>query len=108
MRIGIIGTHFWKIPNEINTGDHFYAGLAKTLDEMGHEVFFFAPEGSYTPPNGKQLVIPCSFGSISPSSTECEQTCYDKYKNILLTLDVIHDFSITKRVTENLFNIGYT
>lgn len=107
MKIGIISTHSWTIPNKIHTGDYFYVLLAQTLDEMGHEVIFFAPDGSYVPPHGKQLTMPCAFGSSYPSSSECEQICFDKYKDILQTLDIVHDFSITKRIAENLLKIGY-
>ena len=107
MKVGIVSTHSWKVPNEIHTGDGFYADLAMVLDEMGHEVTFFAPNGSYVPPNGRQLTMPCSFGQGHPSSADCEQECYNKYSDVLRSLDVVHDFSITKRIVENLWSSGY-
>lgn len=107
MKIAIIATHSWPVPNLARTGDHFYAGLAKTLDEMGHDITFFAADGSYVPPHGRQLTMPCANGTGTPSSYDCEQECYNKYSNILKNQDIVHDFSITKRVAENLYNEGY-
>jgi hypothetical protein len=110
MKIGIISTHSWPVlPISVraHTGDFFYALLAQTLDEIGHEVTFFAPDGSYIPPNGKQLTMPCSQGTGYPSPLDCEQECYNKYSNILKQQDIVHDFSITKCIAENLYNEGY-
>ena len=81
---------------------------------MGHEVYFFAPDGSYTPPHGKQLSMPCSFGVAwgapsgphPPSSISFEQRCYDGHSNILKNLDIVHDFSNTKTIAQNLYNEG--
>jgi glycosyltransferase involved in cell wall biosynthesis len=109
MRIGIVSTHSWPVPNSRHTGDHFYAGLAKTFDEMGHEVFFFAPDGSYAPPHGKQLTMPCAYGKWSNEMTSaiCEQQCYDMHSDLLKSLDIVHDFSVSKVVVENLHKEGY-
>jgi glycosyltransferase involved in cell wall biosynthesis len=108
VKIGLVATHSWPVPYKSHTGDHWYAGLAQVLDEMGHEVYFFASEGSYIPSHGKLLPITCSWGTGTPSPSECEQQCFDKYADILRNLDVIHDMSITKRVAENLFKEGKT
>jgi glycosyltransferase involved in cell wall biosynthesis len=107
VKIGIIATASWPVPNHAHTGDHFYAGLVKTLDELGHDVTFFAADGSYVPPHGKQLSMPCSWGTGDPHSSQCEQWCYEKYEKELLEQDIVHDFSITKRIAENLYNRGY-
>lgn len=110
MKIAIIGTHFWPIPLfgwKNHPGDYFYAHLAKTLDEMGHEVTFVAPEGSYIPPHGRQLNMPVSWAKEPPYSYECEQLCYNQYSNILKEQDVVHDFSISKRIVDNLYQEGY-
>lgn len=107
MKIGIIASHFWPIPNKIHTGDSFYMDLARTLDEMGHTVNFFAPDGSYVPPHGQQFTMPCAHGKGYPSSEEYEQQCFDKYANVLRNQDIIHDFSATKRIAENLYKEGY-
>ncbi len=107
MKIAIISTHFWPIPYRNHSGDYFYALLAQTLDEMGHDVTFFAPDGSYVPLNGKQLTMPCSMGASNPSPQECENKCFDMYADILRNQDIVHDFSLTKQIIERLYNEGY-
>ncbi len=109
MKIGIVSTHSWPVPSKAHTGDHFYAGLARTLDEMGHEVYFFAPDGSYVPPHGKQLTMPCTFGN-DPTVTaprDCEQACFMQYADILRSLDIVHDFSIGKIIIRRLQSEGF-
>lgn len=107
MKIAIISTHWWPVPHSSHTGDHFYANLARTLDEMGHDVTFFAPDGSYVPPHGKQLTMPCSWGKLNPSAEDCEEKCFNMYSDILKDQDIVHDFSIKKGVIERLYNSGY-
>jgi FkbM family methyltransferase len=105
MKIGIVSTHSWPIPYKTHSGDLFYANLARALDEMGHEVTFFAPEGSYEPPHGKRLTMPCAWGTGTPTPSECEQECYHTHFEELVKQDIVHDFSITKRVADSL-NVG--
>lgn len=111
MKIAIIASHSWPvcwpIPHASRSGDFFYAGLAATLDEMGHEVTFIAPEGSYIPPNGRLLIMPCNWGQWFPLGEECEQECFEKYSDILKQQDIVHDFSNNKYIATNLYNIGY-
>lgn len=107
MKIGIIATSAWPIPYKHHSGDIFYIGLAKTLDEMGHEVTLFAPEGSYVPPHGKLVSIPCFWGKSSPTSIECEKKCFIDNINILMEQDIISDFSVNKSIAENLYKNGY-
>jgi hypothetical protein len=102
MKITIISTHSFPVPYKTHSGDYFYADLARTLDEMGHDVTFVAPNGSYIPPHGKQLSMPCAYGNSNPTGEECEQECFDKYADILRHQDIVHDFSISKRIVEKL------
>jgi len=80
--------------------------LAHALSKLGHEVYLFAPDGTNPPPNGKQFTMPCSFGKYSKPG-EFEQKCYDGYSDVLKTCDIVHDFSIHKRIVENLYNDGF-
>lgn len=107
MKIGIITTHNFPIPSPCHTGEFFILGLVRSLREMGHEISLFTPKGTKCFPNVNFYEMPCSFGKVSPSSIECEQSCFNSHANILRKLDIIHDFSITKQIAENLFNEGY-
>lgn len=106
MKIGIITTHSFPIPTPTHTGDVVITDLARTLDEMGHEVDLYAPAGTYKPPNGRQLPMRCSLGKATPSSWVCEQECFESYAEILRREDIVHDFSISKRITETLIAEG--
>lgn len=107
MKIGIISSHAYPVPWVTHAGDYFYADLAKTFDEMGHDVTFFAPDGSYVPPHGKQLSMPCAYGAFPPTAESCEQACFDKHKDILIQQDIVHDFSSSKTIAANLNNIDF-
>lgn len=107
MKITIVTTHSFPIPYKIHTGDIVITDLAKTLDEMGHEVTLIAPPGSYCPPHGKQLDITCSFGAATPTAEDREREAFSKYVNILTKQDVVHDFSTNKCIADILFRGGF-
>lgn len=106
MKIGLITTHSFPVPYKIHTGDIVIANLAQALDEMGHEVTFYAPDGSYCPPHGSQLTMPCSYGEYPPRSEDCEQECFNLHRESLMSQDIVHDFSISKIITKNLYSLG--
>lgn len=108
MKIGIITTHSYPIPTPTHTGDIVILDLAFALDAIGHKVDIFAPAGTDCPPNGRLFPMLCSNGAASPSSVECEQDCFNSHMDILREEDIVHDFSITKRVVENLMSEGKT
>ncbi len=107
MKICIIGTHNFPIPYKTHSGDLFYAELAQTYDNMGHNVTFIAPENSQIPTHGEHLIMSCSYGQAVPSSIECEQLAFNSYYYIIKTHDIVHDFSITKRIADNLVSYGF-
>ncbi len=107
LKIGIVATHNWPVPYKVHTGDHFYALLARGLDELGHEVTFFAPDGSYVPPHGRQLTMPCAWGGPTPTATACEQECFNTYADVFRGQDIVHDFSIGQAIVANLYSEGY-
>ena len=104
MRIGLIGTHFYPIPSPCHTGAYLIIDLAHCLAEMGHDVSLFAPVGSKIPPGVKLFEMPTSNGIGVPSPTDCEQQCFNMHSNVFYNLDIIHDFSITKRIAEIFYN----
>lgn len=109
MKIAIIATHSFPISNigvETHSGDIVILDLVKALEQLDHEVVFITGEEGYKP-NGGLLPMRMSYGRYPPSSNDCETESYNKYKDILQTCDIVHDFSITKCITENLYQSGY-
>lgn len=105
MKIGIIATHSWPVqtmPIAPYTGDYVYGLLAKTLDELGHTVSFFAPAGSYKPQHGHLYEMQCSYGKYPPSGQECEFKCWNDWQKELFSQDIVHDFSTWKTITNSL------
>lgn len=108
MKIGLVATHSFPIPYKTHTGDVVIMDLARSLDEMGHEVHLYAPDGSYKPPHGQLYPMRASFGKYPPSAEYCEQECFHNYADILRNEDIVHDFSVTKSIVENLHREGKT
>lgn len=110
MMITLIATHSFPIPFENHhTGDVVIANLARSLEDLGHEVNLCAPKGpnSYQPNKGRFLEMRGSYGAYPPSAQECEQEAYNLYLDIFKQSDIVHDFSIGKTIVANLNNIGY-
>ena len=102
LAIGIVGMSTFPCPSPLHTGDVVIIDLARTLEEMGHEVDLYAPDGSWKPLLGHQYEMLCSWGSNVLPSGVCEQICYNRWYEVLQDEDVVHDFSQYKRITENL------
>ncbi len=86
-------------------GEVAWYDLARSLDEMGHEVTLIATPGSWTPPRGRLLFMRSSYGTSTPWFWECEQGAWDAYHDAILKADVVSDMSHTKRIAENLHNL---
>jgi len=106
MKIGIVTTHSFPLPPPTHTGDVVILDLADSLDELGHDVTLYAPEGTRAPKCGRVLPMPCSLGKYPPSSVECESACLAQHGAALLSEDVVHDFSVSKQIAEYLFRTG--
>src|SRR5438552_1411991 len=106
MEIGIDATHSYPIPTPNHGGDVVILDLALALDELGHRVTLYAPNGTTVPPDGRQFHMPCSDGKAPPYAYECEQACFNRHSEHLREEDIVHDFSITKRIMENLYVEG--
>lgn len=107
MKIAIFATSFWPTPSPHHSGDYFYALLAETLVELGHQVSFFAPKGSIAQ-GCKLYYMDCSFGAYKEELFgKPERDCYLANRDIVLEHDVIHDFSPAKSVAEIMFSEGH-
>lgn len=104
LKIGIVAPHNWPIPYKNHGGEICILDLANALSKLGHVVYLFAPDGTIF---DNLYPIECGYGQYPPSSENCEIAAYEKYKNILYEMDVIHDFSITKRITQIMNYNGY-
>jgi glycosyltransferase involved in cell wall biosynthesis len=51
--------------------------------------------------------MPCSYGKFPPKAEDCEQQCFNDHSAILQAEDIVHDFSVTKTISNNLDRIGY-
>ena len=107
MKIGIITPHFYPIPSPHHTGEYLILDLVKSLIKLGHDISLFAPLG--TDASGAVLYeMPCANGSAEVDPYKYEQKCFDLHSNILRSLDVVHDFSISKRIAEIFYEEGRT
>lgn len=100
MKIGLVAMHTFPLPSPIHSGDIVILDLAIALTELGHEVTMMAPAGTQAP--GRLLEMPASLGGSFPLAHEAEQRCWDEHREAILALDVVHDFSVTKRIVENM------
>lgn len=105
MRIAIIATHSFPIPYpNLHTGDQVILNMAKALQNLGHEVTMYAPEGTEF---DNLKIMPASFGKYPPTSQDCELKCYQDNIDNLYKQDIVHDFSVTKQITKSMNDNGF-
>lgn len=93
LRIGLISTPFFQVPpNNYGGLEMVVWDLACGLDELGHEVTIFGPEGSKASPNGKLVIIGPSHDTVNVDWFELEKQNYEVYKNLIdeKKFDIIH------------------
>jgi glycosyltransferase involved in cell wall biosynthesis len=78
--------------------------LAIALHELGHEIVMFAPAGTKAP--GKLCEMPASLGASEPRARACEIACWESHTAELLECDVLHDFSVEKRIADRAMDYG--
>jgi len=101
LRIAIVSTCTYSVPPISYGGvERIVYYVVKTLEELGHEVYLFAPPGSYRPSNGKLFYIPLTHGEYS---FEAEYFPILYYLDELLKCDFIIDFSHTKAVAQEIY-----
>lgn len=104
MKICIIATHSYPIPYKIHTGDVVILDLAKSLQAQGHDVWLCAPQGT----DFLNLIpMRASYGKYPPSSEECELEAFTLNADKFASFDIVHDFSVTKKITQKLNKMGF-
>ena len=96
LRIALISTPFFTLPPKGYSGlEQVTWDLAEALDELGHEVTLFAPEGSQPTKHGHLIVTGPSISTVNVDWFLAEKNAYGKYKDLITPYkyDVIHDHS---------------
>jgi glycosyltransferase involved in cell wall biosynthesis len=101
MKIALIASHAWPIPNAARTGDIYVLDLAKGLDALGHDVTLFAGEGTQF---HKTRRVGVSSGVYTPAFEE--HSTYTNHRDELHSFDIVHDHSTTKVVAHRLHAYG--
>ncbi len=108
MRVAIVAPHTFPIPPPTFSGEVVIYDLARSLEDLGHDVDLYAPAGSWEPTTGHLYPIACSNGTGDPSSQVSERDAVARYWGVLLEADVVHDWSHTKGVAEAMLQSGHT
>lgn len=94
LMIGLISTPFFQVPPSSYGGLEMVVwDLACGLDELGHEVTIFGPQGSSCPPHGHLVEICESNNTVNVDWFKLEKQNYEVYKDLIddKKFDVIHD-----------------
>lgn len=91
MKIALIASHAWPIPNAARTGDIYVLDLAKGLEALGHDVTMFSPAGTDF---HRLRPTACAYGKVSPQSHE--RATVLSHIAELRTFDIVHDHSTSK------------
>ncbi len=102
MKIALISTHAWPIPNAARTGDIYVLDLAKGLEALGHDVTMFAPAGTAF---HRVRHVACAFGKFNPVALEHDTL--DQHSHGLRTFDIVHDHSTAKVIAHRLDKFGH-
>lgn len=91
--IGVISTPFFQVPPLKYGGlEQIVWDLAEGLDELGHEVTIFAPEGSKTTKHGHLITTGPSISAVNINWFEEEKKQFDIYSKIIndKNFDIVH------------------
>jgi FkbM family methyltransferase len=94
LRIALISTPFFGVPPQKYGGlEQVVWDLAEGLDELGHIVTIFGPEGSKTPKHGSLVVTGPALDTVNVNWFKEEENRYLKWKDIINhdRFDIIHD-----------------
>jgi len=100
MKVAIISDYCGPCPPIGYGGSVFYWGLADTLGKMGHEIHLLAPEGSKCPTNGFLHIIEGTTQGRLDYGVEARAE--EKYHNLLMEVNVVHDCSMVHIAAERL------
>ncbi len=93
LRIALISTPFFTIPPKGYSGlEMIVWDLACGLDELGHDVTIFGPEGSQATAHGHIVITGQSINTVGTNWLEEEKKSYIKYKDIITPekFDIVH------------------
>lgn len=93
LRIALISTPFFTVPPSGYSGlEQIVWDLAEGLDELGHEVTIFAPDGSQATKHGHVVHTGPSVNTVNVNWLEEEKRMYEVYKNIITPekYDIVH------------------
>ena len=96
LRIALVSTPFFGVPPKKYGGlEQVIWDLAEALDELGHLVTIFGPEGSKTPKHGALVVTGPALDTVNVNWFKEEENRYFKWKDIIVPdrYDVVHDHS---------------
>lgn len=96
LRIALTSTPFFKVPPDSYGGlEQVVYDLAIGLDELGHQITIFGPEGSKATPHGELIVTGPSINTVGVNWLESEKQNYERYKHYITpeNFDIIHDHS---------------
>ena len=96
LRVALVSTPFFGVPPSKYGGlEQVVWDLAEGLDELGHIVTLFAPEGSKTPKHGMLVTTGPAIDTVNCNWYKMEENRYFKWKDIITNdrYDVVHDHS---------------
>jgi glycosyltransferase involved in cell wall biosynthesis len=91
--IALISTPFFTVPPSGYSGlEQIVWDLAEALDELGHDVTIFAPDGSKATKHGHVINTGPSINTVNVNWLEEERRMYEIYKNIVVpeNFDIVH------------------
>lgn len=94
LRIALISTPFFGVPPSKYGGlEQVVWDLAEGLDELGHLVTIFGPEGSKTPNHGSLVVTGPALDTVNVNWFNEEEKRFHVWKDIITNdrFDIIHD-----------------
>lgn len=91
LKIGLLSTRFFGVPPTGYSGiEQIVWDLACALDNMGHEVTLFAPEGSKPTPHGKLVETGKPYQTPKTNWLQAELETYDIIRDNTEDLDILH------------------
>lgn len=93
LRIAIISSPFFTVPPKGYSGlEQIVWDLAEGLDELGHLVTIFGPEGSLPPKHGSVVITGPSINTVNVDWFKEEEKAYQKWKDIICPerFDIVH------------------
>lgn len=116
LRIALISTPFFTVPPVGYSGlEQIVWDLAEALDELGHEVTIFAPDGSRATKHGHVIHTGPSVNTVNVNWFEEEKKNYEIYNGIIAPekYDIVHGndwfgFEYLLKINNPILNVIHT